>query len=62
MENYVGKIAVVTGAGSGIGAGIAKELVKRGCVTIGIGRKLDKLQVMSINNLKLFETFLNRFR
>lgn len=47
MENYVNKIAIVTGASSGIGAGIAKELVKRGCIVIGIARRLDKLQVTS---------------
>lgn len=47
MENYVNKIALVTGASSGIGAGLAKELVKHGCIVIGIARRLDKLQVRS---------------
>lgn len=45
MENYVNKIALVTGASSGIGTGIAKELKKRECIVIGIARRLDHLEV-----------------
>lgn len=52
MENYMNKIAVVTGSSSGIGAGIAKELAKRGCIVIGLARRLDRLQVKSIHFMR----------
>lgn len=45
MQNYVNKIAIVTGSSSGIGAALAKELAKRGCRVVGIARRMDKLQV-----------------
>lgn len=36
-------VALVTGASSGIGAAISKELVKRGWRVVGIARSMDKL-------------------
>ena len=39
----VTKIALVTGASSGIGEAISKELVKRGWQVVGIARSMDKL-------------------
>lgn len=56
MENYVNKIAIVTGASSGIGAGLSKELAKRGCIVIGLARRMDKLKVrmcMLVNTLPI---------
>lgn len=38
------KVWFVTGAGSGIGAGIVKAALKAGDSVIATGRKLDKLQ------------------
>lgn len=37
------KIALVTGASSGIGEAISKELIKRDWIVIGIARSSDKL-------------------
>lgn len=39
-----GKVAVVTGGGSGIGFRIAELFMRHGCDTVIASRKLDKLQ------------------
>jgi NADP-dependent 3-hydroxy acid dehydrogenase YdfG len=44
MESLVGKIAWVTGAGSGIGQAIAAALAGAGCTTVLTGRRLDALE------------------
>lgn len=40
---HLNKIALVTGASSGIGESISRELVKRGWMVIGIARSENKL-------------------
>ncbi|XP_071455256.1 farnesol dehydrogenase-like [Hetaerina americana] len=44
MERWAGKIALVTGASSGIGAAIAKELVQQGMVVLGVARRVDRVK------------------
>ncbi|GAB0088982.1 hypothetical protein DMENIID0001_034510 [Sergentomyia squamirostris] len=44
MQQWKNRVAVVTGASSGIGAAIAKALVKAGMITIGLARRVDRVQ------------------
>lgn len=45
MEKWVGKVAVVTGAASGIGAETSRQLVNRGMVVVGFDKREDGLKV-----------------
>lgn len=43
-ERFEGKIAIVTGGGTGIGAAIAKQLADEGATVVVMGRRLEKLE------------------
>ncbi|CAJ1316836.1 SDR family NAD(P)-dependent oxidoreductase [Paenibacillus nuruki] len=47
MVNYKGKVALVTGASSGIGEAYARELAARGSHVIVVARSKDKLETLA---------------
>jgi NADP-dependent 3-hydroxy acid dehydrogenase YdfG len=42
-----GAVALVTGAGTGIGAAVAERLAERGCKVICAGRRLDRVEAVA---------------
>lgn len=47
MERCVGRVALVTGASTGIGAAICKVLVKEGLKVVGCARNVDRINKLS---------------
>lgn len=46
MDRWRNKIAVITGAGSGIGAACAIDFVNSGMIVVGIGRRVGRLETV----------------
>lgn len=44
MDLWKGKVCVVTGSSSGIGAAISKELCQHDLIVVGMARRLDRLE------------------
>ncbi|XP_056641915.1 farnesol dehydrogenase-like [Diorhabda sublineata] len=47
MKRWVGKVAIVTGASSGIGAAITKQLVEEGLLVVGVARRVERIENLS---------------
>lgn len=49
MDKWKGKVALVTGSSSGIGAHLTKTLAQSGMIVIGLGRRVDIIDVSVIS-------------
>lgn len=56
MERFVGRVAVVSGSGAGIGAATAEALLKAGLHVVGLDLNEEKLQVQKhlCFNMRIF--------
>ncbi|KAL1501240.1 hypothetical protein ABEB36_006603 [Hypothenemus hampei] len=52
INQYIGKLAVITGASAGIGAALTTNLARRGINVVGLARRIEKVQELAKENTK----------
>ena len=63
MDRWCGRIALVTGASCGIGAGIAASLVKNGMIVLGVARDVERIKVShSMKGVSIIEYFYRNYQ
>ncbi|XP_049855006.1 dehydrogenase/reductase SDR family member 11-like [Schistocerca gregaria] len=50
MQRYAGRVAMVTGASSGIGAAITRALLRHGVTVVGVDLQPDRMEAWELND------------
>ncbi|XP_049799427.1 farnesol dehydrogenase-like [Schistocerca nitens] len=50
METYAGRVALVTGASSGIGAAVVQALLRKGLTVVGLARRVDRIKALELKD------------